>query len=83
MTALIAAATSATMSVKRSALTAWRDVTASQNASTPPSNERATTAASGSRTTTLRYSIETPMASARARRGGAARAGAGAGARRS
>ena len=52
------------MSVKRRALIAWREVTASQKASRPPSSERATTAASGSRTTTLRYSIETPMASA-------------------
>ena len=62
-TALMAAVASETSSVKRSALTAWRDVTESQNASRPPSSERSTTAASGSRTMRLSHSIDSPIAS--------------------
>ena len=62
-TALMAAVASEISSVKRSALTAWRGLTACQNASRPPSSERATTAASGSRTMTLSHSIDAPIAS--------------------
>ena len=43
----MAATTIETISVNRMAATAWGLVTASQNSSTPPSNERTTTAASG------------------------------------
>ena len=60
--------------MKRSAATAWRLVTASQNASRPPSVERTTTAASGSRTMRLSHSVAMPSAEgARPRRPGAPR----------
>src|SRR5580765_1160177 len=64
VTALMAAAASEHSSVRRSAATAWRPLTAAQSASRPPSVERATTAASGISTMTLRYSVASPRASA-------------------
>src|SRR4051794_11490446 len=63
-TALTAATAIDMRSVRRSADTAWRPETASQNAAAPPSVERATTAASGIRTTTLNQSVATPSDSA-------------------
>ena len=72
MTALIAATTSETSSVKRSAATAWRLVTASQNASRPPSSDCATTAASGSSTMRLSHSVAMPRPSAPDAAGGRA-----------
>src|SRR4051812_4470894 len=63
-TALIAATRIDTMSVSFSAATACGAVTASQKAPSPPSSERATTAASGIRTMTLSHSVATPSASA-------------------
>ena len=60
VTALMTVAASDTSSVNCSADTAWRLLTALQNASSPPSVERATTAASGSRTMRLSQSVETP-----------------------
>ena len=54
--------------MKRSAATAWRLETAFQNVSEPPSVERTTTAASGSRTMRLSHSVEMPSASAPGRR---------------
>src|SRR4051794_37927594 len=53
-------------SVSFSAATACGAVTASTNACRPPSAERATTAASGIRTTTLSQSVATPSPSVRA-----------------
>src|SRR4051812_42679692 len=50
--------------VSRSAETAWRPDTAVQNAPTPPSVERATTAASGIRTMTLSQTVAMPSDSA-------------------
>src|SRR5215218_5227761 len=63
-TALIAATATDRISVSRSAATAWRLETAAQNASRPPSVERATTAASGMRTMTLSHTVATPSDSA-------------------
>ena len=63
-------------SVNRSAATAWRLLTALQNASKPPSVERTTTAASGSSTIRLSQSVEMPSAEG-ARPAGRAPAGSG------
>src|SRR3954453_10818088 len=63
-TALIAATRIDRTSVSFSAATACGAVTASQKAPSPPSSERATTAASGIRTMTLSHSVATPSASA-------------------
>ena len=73
MTALIAAATSETSSVNRSAATAWRGDTASQNVPRPPSSDRATTAASGSSTMRLSHSVAMPSAERRPTRPAPAR----------
>src|SRR5215218_321938 len=62
--ALIAATTSETRRVNRSADTACRLDTDDQKASRPPSVERTTTAASGSTTITLSQTVTTPSASA-------------------
>src|SRR6187200_243865 len=64
VTALIAATASEHPSVSLSAATAWRLVTADQNASSPPSVERASSAASGTRTMTLSQSVASPNPSA-------------------
>src|SRR3954447_5433102 len=64
-TSLTAATTIESSSVSFSAATAWRPEMASQNAPRPPSVERATTAASGIRTITLRHSVATPSESVR------------------
>src|SRR4051794_34161195 len=64
VTALIATTISETISVSLNAATAWGPVTTSQNSPSPPSSDFAATAASGSRTTTLRYVIATPRPSA-------------------
>src|SRR3954452_20126915 len=76
--ALIAATTSETPSVSFSAAAASRLVTAVQNESNPCSNAFDVTAASGSSTTTLRYAVASPTASA----GRPARRGMPAGRRR-
>src|SRR3954454_18235075 len=63
-TAFTAATAIERSSVSFSAATAWRPETASQKAPSPPSVDRATTAASGIRTITLSHSVATPSASA-------------------
>src|SRR4051812_32466267 len=63
-TAFIAATRIDMISVSFSAATACGAVTASTNATRPPSVERATTAASGISTTTLSHSVATPSDSA-------------------
>src|SRR3954466_7780397 len=60
VTALIATTISDTMSVSLNAATACGPLTTSQNSPSPPSNDFAATAASGSSTITLRYVIATP-----------------------
>src|SRR5918994_790474 len=62
ITASIAATISDTIRVRRIAATACGAVTASQNASTPPSNERTTTAASGIRAIRVSQATERPPA---------------------
>ncbi len=64
MTALIAVTASEMRIVNRSAATACRLATSSQNAARPSCSERSTSAASGSRTTTLSQSVLTPKPSA-------------------
>src|SRR3954468_11400084 len=63
-TALIAATAIESVSVRRSADTAWRPDTAVQKPSRPASVERATTAASGISTMTLSQTVATPSDSA-------------------
>src|SRR4051794_15365971 len=63
-TALTAATRMDNTSVSLSAATACGALTASQKAPSPPSVDRATTAASGIRTITLSHSVATPSASA-------------------
>src|SRR5436305_5769272 len=77
-TAFTAATRTDTPSVSFSAAPASRLVTAVQNASSPWSNAFEVTAASGSSTTTLRYAVASPTASA----GRPARSGMPAGRRR-
>src|SRR3954468_2928623 len=74
-TAFIAATRIDMISVSFSAATACGAVTASTNATRPPSVERATTAASGISTTTLSHSVATPSDSAAAPSGAAAARG--------
>src|SRR5947209_18333226 len=64
VTALIATTISESTTVSSSADFAAGLDTARQNPSRPPSSEREATAASGSRTMTLRYAIATPRPSA-------------------
>src|SRR4051794_3812627 len=64
MTAFTTVTTSARTSVSLSADTASGSLIASQNAAAPPSKDFDTTAASGSRTMTDRYSIAVPRPSA-------------------
>src|SRR4051794_32543729 len=63
ITTLTTVTASAIPSVSLSAATACGCVTWSQNSPAPPSNDFAVTAASGSRTMTLRYRTATPPAS--------------------
>ncbi len=58
ITALMAATTSETISVRRIAACACGVVTASQNAATPPSSDCTTTAASGIRTISVSQATE-------------------------
>ena len=60
LNALISVQTSDTSIVNRRAATDWRLLTVFQNVSKPPSVERTTTAASGSRTIRLSQSTEMP-----------------------
>ena len=78
-TALIAAASSERIEREAQGGDAWRLQIASQNAPSPPSGERATTAASGMRTMTLSQSVATPEAerARRASRGARQRAASG------
>src|SRR4051794_24729088 len=79
VTALIATTISDTMSVSLNAATACGPLTTSQNSPSPPSSDFAATAASGSRTITLRYVIATPRPSAAPPGSGTARGRGGSG----